>query len=61
MAGRTSNTQFNSLRRQRELERDRGDISSLGKIYIIRSHTVFHRRYQINEWMERDNSPETIQ
>lgn len=35
MAGRTSNTQkFNSLRRQRELERDWDDMSSLGTIYV---------------------------
>ena len=35
MAGRTSNTQkFNSLRRQRELERSWDEMSSLGKIYV---------------------------
>ena len=35
MAGRTSNTQkFNSLKRQRGLERDWDEMSSLGKIYV---------------------------
>ena len=32
MAGNTQ--KFNSLRRQRELERDWDDMSSLGKIYV---------------------------
>ena len=55
MASRTANTQkFNSLRRQRELEHNWEEMSSLGKIYVS-SEVILYSIADIQEmsgWSE---------